>query len=69
MLEDGRIGDYSAILNEQSTSQPQNGQEESPPVAFDPSEWMVARVYSVGKGYVRVELPEPVEGIDKGHWR
>ena len=73
VLHDGNIADYSAIALAQQAQPTADGaaqaDEEALESAFDPREWMVARVYSVAKGYIRVELPEPVEGIEKGHWR
>lgn len=77
--KDGSIADTSELsfANQVASSSSELGKSQSEEQGdkdapkFDPSSWLVARVYSTAKGYIRVELPPEVSigDIEQGHWR
>jgi len=36
---------------------------------LEPSQWMKVKVYSQAKKFVRLIIPRPIEGMERGHWR
>jgi hypothetical protein len=73
-----RIGSYVFLSRtnpcvdpvlEDGTIRTPSEEEEAEEAEINPTEWLRAKVYSRAKHYVRIQLPNPVQGMGTGRWR
>jgi hypothetical protein len=61
---------YDPVLEDGTIQKPpEDANEDDKETELDPSQWMKVKVYSVAKKYIRLIIPRPIEGLERGDWR
>jgi hypothetical protein len=60
-LEDGTVKQY----NEDEVVDDKEKEKSD----INPAEWLRVKVYSKGRKFIRLVIPSPIDGLDRGHWR